>query len=389
MPWKETSVMNERVRFISDWMEECYTMTELCDYYGISRKTGYKWVARYEAHGVQALEDVSRRPHSHPKQVKPALKQRIIRTKLLHQRWGPKKVMDYLRRTEPHRVWPADSTAGEILKRAGLVTPRKPKRRVSADGQPFKSCDRANRIWSADFKGHFRLGNGQRCYPLTITDNYSRYLLRCQGCARPGYDDVQPWFERTFREYGLPDAMRTDNGAPFASMGIGGISRLSAWWVQLGIKPERIKPGRPDQNGRHERFHRTLKAATTQPPSQDMVTQQQAFQQFTQEYNELRSHEALGRQTPAEHYQPSLRAYPDRLPNIEYDEHYLVRSVRQNGEIKWKGNHYWLTQVLTHQHVGIKQVDEHQWNVYFSFYHLGTLDEKQRKIIPPKQWHGQ
>ena len=312
MPWKQTSVMNERVQFISDWLEECYTMTELCEHYGISRKTGYKWVARYEQYGVQALEDLSRRPHGHPKQIKPELRQRIIQTKLSHQHWGPKKVMDYLRRQDPKVQWPADSTAGEILKRADLVTPRKRKRRVSADEQPFKDCDRSNRIWSADFKGHFKLGNNQRCHPLTITDNYSRYLLCCRGCARPRHEDVRPWFERVFREYGLPDALRTDNGAPFASMTIGGVSRLSVWWIKLGIKPERIRPGKPNQNGRHERFHRSLKAATANPPRYSMRTQQQAFNQFAQEYNEHRSHEALNRQTPADKYHTSTRAYPNR-----------------------------------------------------------------------------
>lgn len=388
MPWKETCVMDQKIRFIGDWLSEDYTMTTLCNYYGISRPTGHKWVERYECMGPAGLTEHSRRPKTYPNAVTGPIRDRIIEAKLSHQDWGPKKVMDYLRRHYPKRSWPADSTAGELLKRAGLVKPKTRRRRVSADAQPFKACDRSNRVWSADFKGQFRLGNGRWCYPLTITDNYSRYLFQCRGLSGPTQAGVRPWFEWVFWEVGLPEAMRTDNGVPFASLALGGISPLSKWWIQLGIKPERIQPGKPNQNGRHERMHRSLKAATARPPKKTMPAQQRAFNRFVTEYNEERSHEALERKTPAEVYTPSARSYPMKLKPVEYAGNMVVRSVRHNGEIKWKGQFLYLTQVLSKDRVGLKQVDEGLWEIYFSCYLLGTFDERTGKIEPYRHWHG-
>lgn len=388
MPWKETCVMNQRIQFISDWLSETYTVTSLCEYYEISRPTAYKWLRRYEALGLDGLKEQSRRPHQHPQAIAGDLKQSIIEEKLRHQSWGPKKVMDYLRRTQPARPWPADSTAGEILKRAGLVKRRRRRHRVGADHQPFQHCDRSNRVWSADFKGEFRLGNRRWCYPLTITDNFSRYLLACRGLPGTGYAGVRPWWEWVFREYGLPEAIRTDNGAPFATQALGGISQLSKWWIQLGIKPERIRPGRPSQNGRHERMHRSLKAATAVPPSQTLVLQQRRFDGFVREYNEDRSHEALQRCTPAQRYTPSSRTYPEKLKSVTYDTDKAVRRVRHNGEIKWHGRLFYVSQVLVRENVGLFPVNEWQWRVYYGFYPLGILDEKTGKIASFKQWHG-
>lgn len=387
MPWKETCVMNQRIQFISDWLSEAYTVTDLCQYYAISRPTAYKWIDRYAMAGAEGLSDRSRRPWQHPRAVPETLRERIIEVKLTHQHWGPKKVLDYLRRRQPEQTWPVDSTAGEILKRAGLVRPRRRRRRVGADPAPFHACHQPNQVWSADFKGEFRLGNGQWCYPLTITDNCSRYLLACRGLRGTATVGVRPWFEWVFREYGLPEAMRTDNGPPFASLALGGLSQLAKWWIQLGIKPERIQPGQPSQNGRHERMHRSLKEATAHPPAATPTAQQRRFDGFQQEYNEERSHEALHRQTPAQCYVPAPRAYPARIPPVEYDSGVVVRQVRHNGEIKWRGARIYIAEVLAKEAIALRPVADGQWRIYYSFYPLGVLDETQHKITAYKQWH--
>ncbi len=388
MPWKETCVMEQRLKFIADYLENTYEMSELCRHYGISRKTGYKWVFRYETNGLEGLKDQSRRPQGHPQTTDAWTRDQIIQTKLAHQSFGPKKVMDYLRRVQPQHPWPVDSTAGEVLKRTGLVKARKRRARISADSHPFKDCHQPNAVWSADFKGHFALGNGVRCHPLTLSDNDSRFLLNCRGLTRTRESDVHPWFEWSFREYGLPDALRIDNGPPFASLSLGGISQLSKWWIQLGIKPERIEPGQPQQNGRHERMHRSLKAAVVNPPKYSMRAQQRAFDGFVIEFNEQRSHEALDRKTPSQVYQPSGRGYPERLPEVVYDEGCHVRQVRHNGEIKWQGQLLYISQVLAKEPIALKQTDDAQWDIYFSFYLLGTYDGRKKKVIPCRQWHG-
>lgn len=389
MPWKETCVMDQKIQFINDCLEDIYTMTELCEHYGISRKTGYKWIDRYEMQGVDGLKAQSRRPHSHPDRVDDAKRAMMIEMKLAHQAWGPKKVVDCLKRQHPEQAWPADSTVGEILKQAGLVKPRKHRHRIAADNQPFKACHGPNAVWSADFKGDFALGNRQRCYPLTLSDNDSRYLLQCRGMTKTGEVHVHPWFEWTFREYGLPEALRTDNGPPFASLALGGISQLSKWWIKLGIKPERIQPGKPQQNGRHERMHRSLKAEAITPPKYSLNRQQQAFDVFIKDYNEIRSHEALQRKTPDQVYTPSHRAYPVKLRPIEYDGSHTVRRVRHNGEIKWKGNFLYISQILAKEPIEFRKVNESQWQIYFSFYLLGTYDEKTEKIQSCKHWHAE
>lgn len=384
MPWEETCVMNQRVKFIADYLEGVYQMTELCDSYGISRKTGYKWVDRYEHLGIDGLKDLSRRPHSHPNTTDQWTREQIIQTKLAHQGFGPKKVIDFLRMQYPKHRWPADSTAGEILSRAGLVKARKRRRKVNADSQPFSHCHGPNDVWSVDFKGHFAVGSGQRCYPLTLTDNFSRYLLQVRALRKTGQAQVQPWLEWSFREYGLPDAIRSDNGPPFASLALGGISELSKWWIKLGIKPERIEPGKPQQNGRHERMHRSLGQCTGKA---SMSSQQRAFNQFVKEFNEQRSHEALQRRTPAQVYYSSGRIFPNRLAPIEYDQGFHVRQVRHNGEIKWQGQLLYISQVLTKEPVGLKQISDAQWEIYYSFYLLGAYDERTGNIQPCQLWH--
>lgn len=386
MPWKETCVMDQRIQFIADWLSGNYSKLALCNAYGISRPTGDKWIYRYQQEGAEGLQERSRLPHHHPNQTPVYLAQQIVEMKLAHQSWGPKKVMDRLRELQPTNTWPADSTAGEILKRAGLVKPRKRRRRVAPCSEPFGECAQSNHTWSADFKGDFLLGNSRRCYPLTISDNFSRYLFECRGLYRPGFKAVRPWFEWAFREYGLPDAIRTDNGAPFASMAAGGISQLSKWWIQLGIRPERIQPGKPAQNGRHERMHRTLKAAA-QPIQVTLTAQQRLFDRFIEEYNWERSHESLERKTPGSVYRASLRAYPEKAPLVEYDTDILVRQVRHNGEIKWHGEFIYISEVLAKEPLGLRQIDNDLWELRYSFHVLGTLNVQTKKIIPAKGWY--
>lgn len=387
MPWKAMTTMNQRLQFIADYLRGDYTKTALCLHYGISRPTGDKWIERYRIEGPEGLCERSRRPHTHPRRTAPEIAEQIVETKLAHQSFGPKKVMDRLRGLEPDRPWPADSTAGEILKRNGLVRPRRKHRRVPPDPQALVHCSAPAQSWSADFKGDVRLGNGKRCYPLTITDNHSRFILQCRALGRPTTAAVKPWFEWVFREYGLPERLRTDNGAPFASVAAGGLSQLSKWWIRLGIRPERIRPAQPSENGRHERMHRSLKAAVMSPPAGTLAAQQRRFDAFLEEFNWQRSHEGLGRLTPGSVHQLSSRPYPDRLPALEYPSGVTVRRVRRTGEFKWRGHLIYLSTVLAKEPISLVSCDNDRWEVRYSFHLLGVLDQRTQRIIPAEQWH--
>ena len=382
MPWKETCPMDQRIQLLSDYQKDDYTITELSQNYRVSRETIYKWINRYREKGLAGLEELSRAPLSHPNATSSEIVSQLIDTKLQHKNWGPKKIIARLEKLHPESSWPAPSTAGSIFKKEGLVKSRHLKQRTPPYSQPFCECSRPNNVWSIDYKGQFKMGNGRLCYPFTITDNYSRYLLACQGLYHPTYEKTRPCLERAFREYGLPLAIRSDNGAPFASTGLGGISVLSAWLIKLRIHPERILSGHPEQNGRHERMHRTLKAETSKPPRANLKDQQRAFNGFRKEYNTERPHEALDQEVPASFYQPSLRRLPDKLPKVEYPSYFTVRQVRQNGEIKWKGDFIYISQALTGEPVGLRQIDEREWQVCFSFYPLGILDEQIVKVLP-------
>lgn len=386
MPWKELSIMDQREHFIQDWLSGEYTKVALCGAYGISRPTGDKWLARYHAQGVAGLADLARRPHTQPHQTPAALVEAIIGMKHQHPSFGPKKIRDRLRAVAPEQAWPVDSTVGVILKRAGLVRPRRLRRRVPADPHGLTPGTATAPTWSADFKGDFPLGTGERCYPLTVMDQASRYLLRCQGVLTPTTAAVQPWFAWLFHEHGLPTTIRTDNGPPFASTALGGLSRLAAWWVRLGIRPERIRPGQPSENGGHERMHRALKAAVG-PPAATLAAQQERFAAFVAEYNWARSHEALGRQTPGSVYQGSPRPYPAKVPPIEYAPGTLVRQVRQNGEIRWRGHLVYLSEVLAQEPVGFTPIDEGTWAVHYSFHPLGLFEERTLTMTPARRWH--
>jgi transposase InsO family protein len=381
MPWKETSALEQRTELIHDWENE-YTVTELSQMYGVSRKTIYKWIDRYETNKDSGLEERSRAPLRHPNATPVEIAEMIVKAKLSHQRWGPKKLLVRLEREHPDRQWPALSTASEILRRYGLVKHRHPRHHTPPYAEPFQDCHDPNAVWSADYKGQFRLGNGRLCYPLTISDNYSRYLLSCRALERPSHAQTQPWFEWTFREYGLPYAIRTDNGAPFAAVSVGGLSRLAVWFIKLGIRPERIDVGEPQQNGRHERMHRTLKEAAVTPPRDNLAQQQRVFDRFRDEFDNERPHEALGQRTPASVYRASTRTYPAKIGKVEYDADSLVRHIHTNGCMKWQGELIYVSENLRGEDIGLKRISEHEREIRFSFHHLGIFDERKGKIRP-------
>ena len=319
------------MRFVLEQERGLHTMTELCDAYNITRETGYYWLRRYQQGGLEALPDRNRAPRQHPNQTPEEIEEAVLDLRREHMSWGPRKLKRVLEREDRWRQWPAASTIGEMVAREGLVIARKKRRRAPPYTQPFASADAPNRVWCADFKGWFRTGDGERIDPLTITDACSRYLLRCQRVEKTDDERVRAIFESAFRECGLPRAIRTDNGAPFASRAVAGLSRLAVWWMKLGIVPERIAAGHPEQNGRHERMHRTLKQETASPPAANRRAQQRAFDRFRREYNEERPHEALDMQTPSAVYTRSSREYPARVPEPEYGSALLVRRVVKRG----------------------------------------------------------
>ncbi len=383
MTWQETKTYEEKRRFIEDWMEREHTFKRLCERYGVSRKTGYKLVNRFMAEGGKSFEEKSRSRHHHPNATPNHVIQELLSLKHRYPHWGPKKINLFLEQERAGKDWPAPSTIGDILKKHGLVKSRKRRRQIPAHSQPLRHFLGSNDVWSADFKGQFKLGDGKYCYPLTMTDNYSRFILTCDALARPTHDGVIPCFERVFREYGLPDAIRTDNGQPFAGCGIGGLTRLSIWWLKLGITPERIDLGRPDQNGRHERMHRTLKQHTAKPPMMNMQKQQTHFDHFLQEFNDERPHEAIHGKRPGEVYTKSKKAYLEKLPEIEYPDHFQIRKVRSRGTIQWLGKEYFLNELLRGEPIGLERIDELRAMVHFASMQLGIIDRKLDRIIRP------
>jgi transposase InsO family protein len=383
MPWKETRVSEQRMMFITEYEFEEESMAELCRKYGISRKTGYKWFARWRDEGTRGLSDHSRAPLHHPNKVLAWQVEAILAARD-RWGWGPKKLRVLLSRERSGIVWPAISTIEQILKDHARVIPRKKRRRVPPQTQPLAHCDGPNAVWCCDFKGHFATADGQRCYPLTITDGFSRYLLRCQGLAQSDYVAVRPIFEWAFREYGLPRAIRSDNGPPFASRAVAGLSRLSLWWIKLGIEPERIEPGKPQQNGRHERMHLTLKQQTASPPASTARKQQQRFDEFRREYNGIRPHEALGMQTPESVYEASPQPYPRREPEVSYPAGWAVRKVQGRGEFYWRGE-VPLSEVLRGETIGLEPVDGRYWRTYFGPVWLGVFDDHTRRMLTRAQ----
>jgi transposase InsO family protein len=379
MPWKELSVMDAKVSFIAECRRGEDPMTVLCERYGISRETGYVWKRRYDAEGISGLEERSRAPHHLAHSTPAAIADQLIALREQHPYWGARKLIEVLERRDPQTCWPAPSTVTDILKRAGLVNSRRRRRHAVAPASPFSPVTAANDTWCIDFKGWFRTADGARCDPLTVTDAHSRYILGLRIMPERS-EPVRKAVDELFQEYGLPLAMRSDNGSPFASIGAGGLTTLSVHWVKLGIRLERIVPGCPQQNGRHERMHATLKAETTRPAAGNLAAQQARFDRFRAEFNDARPHEALGQQMPAEHYQRSPRPMPDRVAEPWYDAEHAVRRVRPTGEIKWGGERVFISEALAGEPVGITETGSGDWVVRFAAVDLGIIDRRTKKL---------
>ena len=380
MPWKETGPVLERMRFIEDYLSGCYTLTELASRYEVSRQTLHKWLARHDADGAKGLMDRSRRPLHSPQIVDQDVAERIIAFRRRFPLMGPRKIVARLSELHPEINWPAASTAGDILRRAGLVTAR---RRRNPPAHPLRTRAaplEPNDLMTVDYKGEFLLGNHRYCYPLTVVDYISRFIFACAAFASTQYAHTRRAFEVVFREYGLPLAILSDNGSPFGSPGLARLSRLSLWWIRLGVRVERIVPGHPEQNGAHERMHRTLKAETTRPPESTLDRQQERFDRFRDHFNNERPHEALGQKRPATIYRPSPRPYPETLPPIEYAGHLEVRKVDHTGMIRWNNDRLFLSHTLEGEIVGLEEIDDGIWSLYYGPVLLARFDEREQRF---------
>jgi putative transposase len=374
MPWKEQSALEERKEFIAEWQQGEESLAEICRRHGVSRPTGYKWCERWEAEGEAGLQERSRAPAHNPRAMSEKVRERLVELREEHPHWGARKLRKCLEKSCPGEVRPAASSIAALLRREGLVRPRKLRRRTPGYSEPLAHAQAPNQVWSADYKGWFLCGNGERCDPLTVTDAYSRYLLRCQIVAKTDEGHARAVLEALFREVGLPEAIRTDNGPPFASPAPGGLSRLSVWWVRLGIRHERIQPGHPEQNGRHERMHETLKQETARPPQTNLRRQQETFLRFQREYNQERPHQALDYRTPAAVYVPSPRSYPHRLAELEYGPQFQLRRISHNGYFYWRHKPVFVSGVLRRQVVGFRETDDGLYEVYYGPLLLGWFD---------------
>ena len=364
--------MSEKVRFIADFLNGGESFAALCRRYGISTQCGYKWKARFKEMGEDGLKPQSRAPHRHPNETPEDVVEALLEMRRAHPTWGPRKVLAKLMQTMPELEVPATSTVGDILKRNGLVVPRRRRPRPPRYNDRLTIGSHPNDVWAADFKGQFRVRNGRMCWPLTVTDMRSRFLLRCQALTTSRCHQALPIFVSTFREFGLPLVIRTDNGVPFSSRAPGGLSKLSVLWIKLGIRPERIEPGHPEQNGTHERMHRTMGEAI-KPPEATITSQQRRFAKFQREFNEERPHEALSMATPAQLYEPSPRPYPRRVPEPAYASDQIVRRM-EGGRAMVKGTAVYCGHNLAGELVAFRQVDDRRWEVRFYDHLLGHVD---------------
>ncbi len=379
MPWKATCSVDERRNFIEMVAAKSMTVAEVCRRFGISRKTGYKWLERYHLQGVGGLGDMSRAPIRKPWALSPELTERLVALRKSRPSWGPRKLLDALAMKAPSLRLPAASTVGELLKRKGLVTSRR-RRRWPAAATPTELLEATapNDCWAVDFKGDF-IVNHARCYPLTATDNFSRFVLGCTVLPSTAMAGAKPVFVRLFEEYGLPSAIRSDNGTPFSSVGLGGLSELSVWWVRLGIRLERIPPGKPQHNGRHERMHRTLKAEACLPQD-DFEAQQRCFDDYRLDFNTERPHEALDGVPPSAVYEPSQRSYPSTTPELEYPGRFELRRVHHTGGIRLCGRELYVSSALAGEVVGLEEMDDRLWHLHFGPLFLGVIDGRGRKL---------
>jgi putative transposase len=378
MPWQESCAMDERVRFIADHTSGFWTMTELCERYEISRKTGYKWLDRYRQEGPAGLVERSHAAHVHGRATPQCMVEAIVGLRRERPSWGPRKIIGKLVERQPGIAWPTPSTAGAILKRAGLVCGRRVRRRAPPRLGELTVPQHANHVWGIDHKGWIRLRDGTRVEPLTVTDGFSRYLISVGATGSTEYTEAKPLIERAFRDHGLPEVIRSDNGSPFASTGITGLTRLSVWWIKLGVRHERIDPGHPQQNGRHERFHLTLLEAM-RPPAANRAAQARRFASFARDFNEERPHEALGQRTPASVYRRSPRSMPARLPEPDYPSGFVLRQVRSNGEIKWDGDFVHICSALAGETVAVEETEDGHWRVRFFDVPIAIIDRDTRK----------
>jgi putative transposase len=385
MGWMETCAVAERTRFVMAVEKREESFAAVCRRFGVSRKTGYKWLGRYQADGVMGLVDRSRAPLTHPDAVPTVIAEQCLAVRRAHRTWGPVKVRAWLERHAPEIAWPAASTIGELFGCEGLTVKRRLRRRSPPSSVPFAHCGAANDVWCMDFKGWFLTGDGTHCEPLTLSDAHSRYLLRCQVVGRTDAEHVWPVLDAAFREFGLPRALRSDNGAPFASRGAGGLSQLSVRMIKAGVVPERIAPGKPQQNGRLERFHLTLLQDTANPPAHSLRQQIKRFRDFQQLYNEERPHEALGNDTPAQHYTLSLRCWDGVLREPDYDADHTVRRVRRNGEIRWRGGTVYISEALIHEPIGLMQEDDGSWSAFYGPILLGVIAHDGDRLRKPKR----
>ncbi len=390
MPWRTTDLVKIRDEFVQQALKGRYPISVLCNAYGISEKTGHKWLNRFKEEGRPGLFDRSHAPHEAPHKISGTVRREILLLREKHPFWGPRKLRVILAKRSPAISWPAASTIGELLRREGCVSPSKRSRRSSV-GLPIDSAlTKAvvpNDVWTTDFKGQFRLASGPYCFPLTTQDSSSRHSIGITALSSTSTVPVQIVFTRQFEEFGLPLVIRSDNGVPFASaQAIGRLSKLAVWWIRLGIRPERIEPAHPEQNGQHERMHKTLKAEATRPPSTTFTAQQHRFDVFRREYNEERPHESLNQETPASHYTPSPRAFPSRLPDQEYLPHFEVRTVTESGAINFRTRRFQLSTALTTQQIGLEETDEDLWIVSFGPLLLGSFHYPSHTFIEEVRW---
>lgn len=370
--------MEQRQQLIQAYHTGLYSMSELCMAYGVSRKTGYKWLTRYREGGSGALENRSSAPRRSPQRMDPKIEALLVETRRARPRWGPRKILPWIARKYPALAdqLPAPSTVGDLYRRHGLVKPRKRRRPIRFTPAGKLITGAPNEVWTADFKGEFRLRKGPYCYPFTLADAHTRFLLACQAERSTALAGVRATLLEAFRTYGLPRAIRTDNGIPFVTYGQSGLSRLSVWWIKLGIRHQRIAKARPDQNGRHERMHRTLKAETTRPAESSLIAQQTRFDHFRMDFNTERPHEALGQQTPASCYQCSARPYPEQIEPPRYPPQCEVRKVDSKGHFKFRGATHFLAHPLAGEFLGLVEIADDIWSVHFYDHELGRLNPR-------------
>jgi putative transposase len=372
--------MDQRLQFVAEYLTGLHSMTELAAAYGISRRIGYYWVHRYQRDGH--VEAGSRRPHTTPTATPADIVARVQAAREAHPTWGAGKLRQWLSRRDPTTAWPCRDTIHEVLRRQGLVRQRVRRRTVLHPPVHLTPPTQPNLLWTTDYKGEFRTGDGAVCYPFTLRDGCSRYVLRCTALPTHTRAVTQTEFVHAFRAFGLPERIRSDNGPPFGAPGLGRLSRLAVWWLRLGIVPERITPRHPEQNGSHEQFHAVLKRHTARPPAASTRAQQRRFTAFVAEYNHERPHDALGGVPPASRYHPSKRIYPEQLPPLEYPVAWEVRRVSSTGSISWGGHAIFLTEVLAGQPVAFEPIDDALWLLRFATVPLARFDERHRRLLP-------